>query len=239
MEVKQMAKRLNDYRVCRSYVAELRVLEKRSEDEEDADSGIRTIFGRPAVCEQRTTIFVPRSTKYPDGEFVEIIHKGAFDKTDLEDVRLFINHDTNKIPLARSRRNTENSTMRIGVDDEGLFFEADLDVLNNTEARSLYSAISRGDIDKMSFMFFVEPSGEKLENLPDGTIVRHIYEIKYVPEISIVNFPAYEGTSVDSRSLDSDRLVLDNARMLLESNENKRLLDLEKAKIKYLLKETK
>lgn len=50
----------------------------------------------------------------------EVIEAGALTETDLTDVRFLVNHDISKIPLARSRRNNENSTMQLIVDDEGV-----------------------------------------------------------------------------------------------------------------------
>ena len=81
----------------------------------------------------------------------EKIQRGAFDGCDFDDVLFFINHNTDKIPLARSRRNNGNSTMQLKVDDIGLMTTASLDVENNSEAQQLYSSVSRGDIDGMSF----------------------------------------------------------------------------------------
>ena len=69
------------------------------------------------------------------GYFAEVIERGSLDKTDLKDVRFLVNHDTNKIPLARSRNNNKNSTMRLKPTDKGLEIEADLDVENNADAR--------------------------------------------------------------------------------------------------------
>ena len=68
------------------------------------------ITGRPIVFNSRTNI----------GPYDEIIERGALDKTDLKDVRFLVNHDTSKIPLARSRNNNKNSTMQLSVDDNGM-----------------------------------------------------------------------------------------------------------------------
>ena len=57
------------------------------------------ITGRPIVYNSRTNL----------GCFDEIIEKGALDKANLKDVRFLVNHDTSKIPLARSRNNNKNS----------------------------------------------------------------------------------------------------------------------------------
>ena len=120
---------------------------------------------------------------------------------DLKDVRFLVNHDLNKIPLARSRNNNENSTMRLKPTDKGLEIEADLDCENNTEARALYSAVERGDISGMSFMFSID--GEEWENLESEHPTRHIKSIGEVIEVSAVNFPAYEDTEITARGRNS------------------------------------
>ena len=64
---------------------------------------------------------------YDNGYFDEIIEPGALAKTDLRDVRFLVNHNTDMIPLARSRRNNENSTMQMEVKDDGMHIRVDLD----------------------------------------------------------------------------------------------------------------
>ena len=185
--------------INRSYQFEIRA-DKGSGD--DDKKGI--ITGRPIVYEQKTDIC---------GMFAEVIDKGALDKCDLKDVRFLVNHDLSKIPLARSRKNTKNSTMQLTPDDEGLGIRVELDVENNSEARALYSAIERGDISGMSFMFAVD--SEKWEDLKSDYPTRHITAISTVVEVSAVTFPAYEGTSIETAK--RDRTALDNARKAVET----------------------
>ena len=71
------------------------------------------------------------------GWFNEIIERGAFDGCDFSDVSLFVNHETNQIPLARSRISQSSSTMEVEVDDIGLFIRANVDIENNPEAKKL------------------------------------------------------------------------------------------------------
>ena len=151
----------------RNYNFEIRAERKEGED----NKGKYTLYGLPIVYDSRTDI----------GWFDEIIERGALDKADLKDVRFLVNHDLSKIPLARSRNNNENSTMRLKVTDKGLEVEIDLDADNNTDARNLYSAISRGDISGMSFMFGID--GERWENLESDHPTRHIEKISTVVEV--------------------------------------------------------
>ena len=147
------------------------------------------------------------------GWYDEMIDRGALADTDLRDVRFLINHNTDMIPLARSRNNNENSTMQTSVDDEvGMKIRVNLDTENNAEAKALYSAVERGDISGMSFMFTVD--GDRWEDIDSEHPQRHILSISKVFEVSAVTFPAYEATSIQARGL-SD--ALDNAKASLES----------------------
>ena len=175
------------------------------------------ISGRPIVF----------NSFYDNGVFKETIDSGALDKTDLRDVRFFVNHNTDMIPLARSRNNNKNSTMQLMLCDEGMDIRVNLDIENNSEARALYSAIRRGDISGMSFMFGID--GEEWEGLDSDYPTRHITSISKVFEVSAVNFPAYEDTTLSARS----KSVLDNARSALDSAKNN-TLELLKLKNKIL-----
>lgn len=177
-----------------------------------------TIKGLPIVFNSETDL----------GWFRETIASGALDKTDLKDVRFLVNHDLNKIPLARSRNNNENSTMRLKVTERGLEIEADLDVENNSEARSLYSAVERGDISGMSFMFSIR--GYEWTDVDTDSPLRTITDISQVVEVSAVTLPAYESTEISAR----DKTALDSAKASLDSERQKRELELLKEKAKWL-----
>jgi HK97 family phage prohead protease len=164
------------------------------------------------------------------GWYDEQIQRGALDNTDLTDVRFLINHNTDMIPLARSRNNNENSTMQMTVEEDGLHIRVNLDVENNSDARSLYSAVERGDIDGMSFMFVVD--GELWEEEESDHPKRTITDIEKVFEVSAVTFPAYEQTSISARGLAD---ALESAKASLESvRAEKRAIENKKKKIKIL-----
>ena len=204
----------------RAYTFEIRAEERDGE-------GILT--GRPIVYNQTTDI---------GGWFAEVIDSGALDGADLTDVRFLVNHDTSKIPLARSRRNNGNSTMQFSLDPEGMRLDwVKLDIKNNAEAAALYSAVQRGDISGMSFMFSVK--GEKWDNLDTDYPTRHITEIGVVIEVSAVSFPAYQQTSINARgkeALESARSAVETARQQKAANvetKAKEELELEKAKFYF------
>lgn len=147
------------------------------------------------------------------GWYDEMIDRGALAETDLRDVRFLVNHNTDMIPLARSRNNNENSTMQLSVDDEvGMKIRVNLDTENNADARALYSAVERGDITGMSFMFTVD--SDRWEDIDSDHPKRHILSLRKVFEVSAVTFPAYEATSIQARGLAD---ALDSAKASLES----------------------
>ena len=132
----------------------------------------------------------------------EVIDAGAVDaKTDLKDVRFLIGHNTSMVPLARSRNNNANSTMQLTPTDNGLEIRVDLDTENNQDAKTLYSAVKRGDITGMSFMFTVDKSIWEEEDSDNP--LRRIAHIDKIFEVSAVAFPAYDETTLQAASKDS------------------------------------
>lgn len=187
--------------------------------EENEEHG-HFLSGRPIVYDQKENM----------GWYDETIANGALAETDLRDVRFLVNHNTDMIPLARSRNNNANSTMQMEVDEEGMAIRVDLDTENNADSRSLYSAVERGDITGMSFMFTVD--GDSWEDLESEHPSRTITAIGRVFEVSAVTFPAYSTTSISARGLSE---ALDSAKTSLESaRAHKREIERRKQKIKIL-----
>lgn len=194
---------------------------------EQTESGDKIITGRPIVYNSRTDL----------GYYDEIIEVGALDGADLTDVRFLVNHNTDMIPLARSRRNNGNSTMKMTADYQGLYLDfVKLDVENNMDARALYSAVQRGDITGMSFMFSIDD--EEWEDLNSEHPTRHIRKIGSVVEVSAVTWPAYESTEINARSkvaLDNARSAVETARQRNGNSVDTESLELLKAKTQTLL----
>ena len=205
----------------RSYTFDVRATE--------GENGEKIITGRPIVYEAKTDL----------GYFDEVIARGALDGADLRDVRFLVNHDTSMIPLARSRRNNGNSTMKLSTDFDGMSMDfVKLDVENNSDARALYSAVQRGDITGMSFMFSID--AQEWLDLESEHPTRRITKIGKVVEVSAVTFPAYDSTEISARSkeaLDSARLELESAReQRAKSVDTDNSLELAKAKYTYFFK---
>jgi HK97 family phage prohead protease len=122
----------------------------------------------------------------------EVVKRSAFNRTisQGDNVRLLVNHDG--IPLA----STKAGTLTLSTDERGLLIDAPaLDPANPT-VQELVSAMSRGDIDQMSFAFTASDN-------PIVSGVRELREVKLF-DVSVVTFPWYEDTNV---SLTGDRTV--------------------------------
>lgn len=173
------------------------------------------ITGVPIVFEQPTDI---------GGYFQETIARGAISEEVLRDVAFFYNHDLNTKPLARTR----TGKLKFSIENDGVHMTANIN-RERSDANDLYLAIRDGDIDGMSFMFRIEC--EEWTDLDTDYPKRRITKIGYVQEVSAVNYPAYEGTSINARAnmeLDSDVKALDNARAKVVDTTDK--LELEKLK---------
>lgn len=199
---------------------EIRAFSFEIRAEENEEHG-HMLTGQPIVFGQRTNL----------GWYDEVIEANALERTDLKDVRFLVNHNTEMIPLARSRNNNENSTMQMSVvPDIGMMIRVDLDTENNAEAKSLYSAVERGDIDGMSFMFTVDQ--DDWEDIDTDHPLRHVRSIERVFEVSAVTFPAYSQTSITARGLSE---TLDSAKESLESAKARsREIERQKKRIKIL-----
>jgi HK97 family phage prohead protease len=142
------------------------------------------------------------------GEYTETIRRGAFTKTLAEgaDVPFKVNHDG--LTLAR----TKSGTMRLAEDSTGLHVEADLDPAN-PDVQALRSAMTRGDVDEMSFGFRVV----RQDWSPDYS-ERSITEVNLNKgDVSVVNYGANPATGglTSLRGLDSADWTEDELRAAL------------------------
>jgi HK97 family phage prohead protease len=160
----------------------------------------------------------PATHQYGGRKFTEVIRRGALDKTDMKDVPMRYNHNDNVMIMARTR----NKSLKLTVDEKGLKIEADL--LDTQSNRDLYKGIQEGLIDKMSFAFTVADKCDKW-TFGERETFREITNIARLWDVSVVDTPFYDSTSVYARSFE-----------LLESEENRleslREIEILKEKIK-------
>ena len=138
-------------------------------------------------------------------EYKEMIDRRALLNSNLGDVIFNYNH-AGKV-VARTR----NKTLELNIDERGLFIRAKLD--GTEEGRKLYEEIRGGYIDRMSFSFTVGEERYDRENR-----MRVIEGIKRIYDVSAVDIPAYDTTSISARSFfeavaEEERKALDSAEL--------------------------
>jgi HK97 family phage prohead protease len=159
------------------------------------------ITGQPIIFDKPTII------NSPAGQYTEIIRCGALDGADMSDCRLLYNHLADRVPLARTP-----ATMQLTVSPAGLDMAAQLP--DTPEARSVHTAVVRGDLSGMSFAFKVPPGGDRWNGR-----TREILKIEKIYEVSVVPFPAYPETSVEARSALEFAINDERAKALIKCNQ--------------------
>lgn len=162
---------------------EVRLAELRTEEAE----GKMILEGYAIVFESETLI--------GDEEhgFKEIIDKDSLKESQMKDVPLKYNHMDNFLILAR----TKNKSLTLEVDEKGLKVHAEL--LDTESNKDIYKMVQAGLLDKMSFAFTVaKQSWDRSGKVP----VRRILGIERLYDVSIVDTPAYDATSIHARSLE-------------------------------------
>lgn len=158
----------------------------------------------------------PATHQYGERKFTEVIKRGALDSTDMRDVPLRYNHNDTWAVMARTR----NNSLQLIKDDRGLKIIAEL--IDTQSNRDIYKSIQEGLIDKMSFAFTVEEKGDSWD-YRDNETIREVRNIKRLYDVSVVDTPFYDTTSVYARSFE----LLDNNLKQLES------FDLRKRKFNF------
>jgi HK97 family phage prohead protease len=134
--------------------------------------------------------------------FREVIEPGAFrDAIGRDDVVFLINHEG--LPLARTR----SGTLKLTEDDHGLLMETTLDPAD-PDVMSIVPKMKRGDLDKMSFAFRADVQvWDDTQDPPLRTIQK-----ASLFDVAIVTTPAYDGTEIGLRTLESARSEIEQAR---------------------------
>lgn len=167
---------------------ELRSMEIRASN--DGGNENLHIEGYAAVFGEKTLLW---ESPYSGTKYYEQISREAIDNnTDMADVILRYNHSDSALILAR----TSNQTLRLTADEKGIRFDAD--IAPTTAGKDVYQLIKRGDIYKMSFAFTVDKEDWSTDSI-SKTETRTIQHIDTVVDVSPVDFPAYDGTSVEAR----------------------------------------
>lgn len=156
----------------------------------------------------------PATHEYGKRKFTETICRGALDQTDMKDVPLRYNHNDSWMVIARTR----NNSLQLIKDDKGLKIRAEL--IDTQSNKDIYKSIEARLIDGMSFSFTVADQGDEW-SYGEQEITRKVTNINRLYDVSVVDTPFYDTTSVFARSFE-----------LLESNmEQLESFDLRKRKM--------
>lgn len=131
--------------------------------------------------------------------FTEIISDKALDNCDMSDVPLKYNHEDSHLIMARTR----NHSLELKKDEKGLLIRAEL--IDTQSNKDIYKSIKAGLIDKMSFAFTVR--GDEYDYETD---TRTINDIDKLYDVSVVDIPFYDSTSVYARKLDNSEEYIKN-----------------------------
>ena len=172
----------------------------------------RLVEGYAVVFESPTVIWDDGETKY-----YEVVDRNALAEADLSDVPFKYNHCDSVMVMARTR----NKTLTLNVDDIGLHIRAQL--ADTTGGNDLHKLIDRRDIDKMSYAYTVAEDSYDRE-----THTRRILKIKKLYDVSAVDLPAYDQTSISARDYfksqaEGEKQAAEEQRQIQMSNMKRRL----------------
>ena len=131
--------------------------------------------------------------------FIEEIDSRSLSETKMKDVPMKYNHMDSFLIIAR----TKNQSLSLTVDSIGLKVRAEL--LDTNTNQDIYKMVRSGLLDKMSFAFTVD---EQVWNREGRIPKRTITKIERLYDVSVVDTPAYDATSIYARSLESMELEL-------------------------------
>ena len=168
-------------------------IETRSNDDGKEEL---VLEGLACSFDQETVLYAGKTYEYR-----EKIAPTAFDNCDMSDVIFNYNH------CGRVYARTRNKSLELSVKEDGLHMRAILMPEDNGHAE-LYRDVQSGLIDKMSFAFHVnEASYEYIERSEGPDVdLRTVTEIDKLYDVSAVDIPAYDTTSISARSaFDAER----------------------------------
>ncbi len=183
------------------------LLEPANNDDENK----QLVEGYAAVFNQRALIW---ESEWSGWKYMEVIDRNAFNGADMSDTVFKYNHGDVAMILARA----SNNTLTMNTDDKGLRISADIIDTNN--GTDVYKLIKRGDLNKMSFAFTVKSERTEVDK-ENKIYTRTITAFDKIYDVAVVDFPAYDGTSIQARSKE---YFMDLEKDLQEKQRRKKLL---------------
>ncbi|MDY0138566.1 MAG: HK97 family phage prohead protease [Candidatus Izemoplasmatales bacterium] len=192
---------------------ETRIAEVRLEEAEDKMilEGYAIVYDEPTLIGDETY------------GFIESISRDAITDAAIKDVPMKYNHMDSFLIIAR----TKNGSLTLTSDDVGLKVRAEL--LDTQSNQDIFKMVKSGLLDKMSFAFVVsEQEWDQNGDIPK----RYIKKIERLYDVSIVDTPAYDKTSIYARSLEAMDLELKT----MELEERNRKVELVRRKLNLKIK---
>jgi HK97 family phage prohead protease len=125
-------------------------------------------------------------------DFYEELAPKPFSSLSTDSVVCLVNHSDDLI-LGRAGKNLD-----LSQDDIGLKFSCA--IADTSIARDAYNNLKAGILSECSFAFTVNLNGESWTQLPDGSMLRTLKNLR-LWDVSIVTAPAYSGTSAAARNI--------------------------------------
>lgn len=148
----------------------------------EQESNELVVRGTPIVFDTPTVLWECDGVEYK-----EQIASGALDGCDMSDFIFNRNHGYNDGTVYAR---TKNNSLTYQVTQKELDIEAHLDK-EDERHRALHRDIEKRRVDKMSFSFVVRE-----DSYDRDTHTRTILKIKKLYDVSAVDFPAYNDTSI-------------------------------------------
>lgn len=161
---------------------EYRALQNFSLVPREEENDAYKVRGTAVVFNSPTCLYEIDGVKY-----YEVIDRRAFDGCDMSDVIFNYNHGGKVVARLR------NKTLALNITERGVEMEADLS--GTAAGRDLYEEIDGGYVDRMSFSFRVREA-----KYDSQTRTRTITKIGKLYDVSAVDIPAYEETSISARA---------------------------------------
>ena len=174
--------------------------------EAEGEQQSRVIEGHAVVFGQRSVNLTPWSSMR---ELYEIMEPGSISQEliNKSDVVLTAFHN-NELILGRSTNG--KGTLPLSLDDTGVAIRCELP--HTSTADDMLELIRRGDISGMSFCYTCDEEDnengvayERTTEQHDGKEVwlRHVKSCTGLYDVTIAGHPAYQGTDVENRDMDS------------------------------------
>ncbi len=180
--IEQYLKKDRVYRNFQSF----NIIKRDNNEENDNSEKEYVVEGVACVFDKPTVLF-----EYDGIEYNEVVDRNAFNDADITDVIFNYNHH------GRVFARTRNDSLHLEVKEDGLHIRLAFDP-DDQGHMQLYRDIQKGLIDRMSYAYTITPDGEEYDK---ETHTIKVMKIKKLYDVSAVDIPAYDTTSIYARSL--------------------------------------